>query len=266
MSLALRPQAKFSRQQLAQFLSARQVKSADDLSDVVKTIKHALLVMNHWWEFENALLLCLCGATAEARAAASIMILLPSEDRHVGIPQVRGQLEVLQASEQMRFSPVNVQAGLTFLLKLLGTMEMGIPLGINTEEVSKLARDCIASFGDFLVRDAPDAQDGEEVVGKVSGVQAYRSILGKIVTGLAGGLEVNIDDVHDLVLFRFLAPADVMHVVIEVIDKLGKTSPPSKKPKTSGAASSTATASASSSTVAAKKSSKAKERALAMLS
>ena len=129
------------------------MKSADDMAAVVKRHNHALLIMNGWWNFEHALLLSLCGATAESRASATILAELPTAERRRSIFEAKGALEFLQASEGFKFSPVNCQAGLKFVLKLLDTLHLGIPNEIVVEEVSSLARDCIASFQYFLSRE-----------------------------------------------------------------------------------------------------------------
>ena len=89
--------------------AARQVKSADDLSSVVRQGKLQLLCMNPFWEFEHSLLLSLCGATAESRAAAHILGQLPTGERHIKLSVVKTNLELLQSSDCMKLSPVSVQ-------------------------------------------------------------------------------------------------------------------------------------------------------------
>ena len=87
-----------------------------------------------------------CGATAEARAASAVMMILPSPDRKVTIQGALGHLELMKASEGNRMSPISVQAGLNYVLKVLQSLAMGISLETKSDEVSKMSRDCVWHF------------------------------------------------------------------------------------------------------------------------
>ena len=117
-------------------------------------------------------------------------------------------------------------------------------------------------------------QEGEEgdsearPASKIVGVQCYRYIVTILTLQCSTSLPVAPKDFGDLLLFRFLAPADLQDAVLELIEKLqrGGAAPAAKKSKTAALATAPSAASGSasgSSTDKKKKADLAKDRAIA---
>ena len=118
----------------------RKVKSADDITDIIRTGGHLLSVLDPFWALEAALLRCLCGATAESRCSAAIFAALPSAERHFEVAQSLALLEAQVASAAMKLSPTGVQASLRFVCTHLTNLNMGISMEVSLDSCSKLAR------------------------------------------------------------------------------------------------------------------------------
>ena len=118
-------------------------------------------------------------------------------------------------------------------------------------ELSKLSRDCLALFQHFLRRGEKskgkgkskgEGEGGDVVeVAEVAGEAAYKQILAGAVAALAKNTEVEAADLRDLVVYRWLATADIAEAAAEAIAAIQGAQPPdAKKHKATGAASSAA--------------------------
>ncbi|CAK0850440.1 unnamed protein product [Prorocentrum cordatum] len=251
--------AKLARQKLGQFIAAKQVASSDDMHDVVKTNKHKLEVMDpDSWALDHALLMSLCGATAEQRATCVIMCEMPAAAREITVKQCKARLETLANGEQMKMSPVGAQAGLKYLAKVLGSMCLGAPLEVKKDEVSKMVSDCVSTFQYFLSRRTTE--------GRVTGAAAYRRIVEIAEDAIKKKQQVDQKDFDDIVMYRYLCPSDIDGRVVQLIQECQKADgkgPPLKKPKTAGAAGGAAKGGGSSSSSGGGKQPKAQDLAKA---
>ena len=228
-------QADQARKHLAGVIAAKNVKSGDDMADIIKHTKHTLEVMDDWWAIEDSLLASLVGTTAEARAGAVIMAMLPDEDKELQDKKaVLTRLQTLQSSQQMTMSPISVQASLKYVVKTLSSMVLGIPLLVNTDEITRMAADCVGTFEFFLQRDILDEKEEQPDV--ISGETCFRHILTCAKLTLDAEKPVPEDDCADLALFRWLCPAEMEPILIEVLARLQSGVPKAKKAKAASAA------------------------------
>ena len=89
----------------AEMLAVKNVQDSDDMNDVRKTSRAALLNTDEHWLMEDGILLSLSGSTAEARAAAVIKSMLPDGNAEMLVGPVLAKLQTLAQSAQMRMSP-----------------------------------------------------------------------------------------------------------------------------------------------------------------
>ena len=246
-----------ARTKLTELCAVKKVKSADDMTDVIRSSGHLLTVLDEHWGLEAALLKLLCGATAESRASSTIMLALPSKDRDMEIAVALSVLEGHASSAAMKLSPPGVQASLKFIVTHLTNLNLGISMGVDLASCSKLARGALQQFEFFCVVDIGCC--GAEK--KLKGKEAYRRCFEHLLATLESG-PVAQELFELLELYQWLAPPDRVAEVTELLKKLKSAAGPAKKkPRTAkthygGSSSSTAAADPSKG--------KAKEKAAAM--
>ena len=139
---------------LTQMLATRQVKCSDDLDSVRRSGKTALQVTDEYWHIEDSLFQGLAGATAEQRASAMVTSLLPTPGSGLGMKEVLGKLQTLSASAAMNMSPLHVQASLSYIVKVLTNLTLGLPLTVNCEEITQMAQMALKQLWQFLDKGA----------------------------------------------------------------------------------------------------------------
>ena len=123
--------------------------------DVVKTSSALLRAHDSFWGLEGSMLRSLCGATAEQRAASQILAELPTKERDVVIADALARLQALAASPANKLSPQGVQAALTFIVKHLKNLGLGISITEKMDQMSALARRALFRFQLFSRPPAP---------------------------------------------------------------------------------------------------------------
>ena len=253
-------QAGDARAKLTNVCTVAKVKSADDLTEVMRTSGHLLAVLDDHWAMEAALLKMLCGATAESRAGLQMMVQLPSADRDVSILTALAALEVLSASPAMKLSPEGVQASLKFVLTHLGNLHLGISMEVDIRACSKLARGALEAFAFFCC--LPEGNLGAKK--KVKGRAAYEIVFTHSQKLAAEEQVVSPECFDTLTLFRWLAPTDREAEVAELIKLLSDRQIGEAAPKRARKAGAAASAASSSKDGSASSAGKAKQRAASM--
>ena len=200
-------------------MNTHKVASADEMCQVIKTSGHLLAVLDDKWALESALLKSLSGATAESRASHDILKEFPTKDTDVKMDHTIARLQTLKSSQALKLSPTNVQAALTFVLTHLGNLSMGISLDVTLASCSKLARAALAAFQFYCVLEIPGEGD-EDPPTKIRGEPAYKILFEHCLelTEQVKGVPAEMFD--QLVLYRFLSPADRESEVVKLIDTL----------------------------------------------
>ena len=200
-------------------MNTNKVASADEMCQVIKSSGHLLAVLDDKWSLESALLKSLSGATAESRASYDILKEFPTADNDVKMEHTIARLQTLKSSQALKLSPTNVQAALTFVLTHLGNLSMGITLDVTLASCSKLARAALAAFQFYCVLDIIGEED---VPTKIRGEPAYKVIFERCLDLTTRSQDVPADMFDQLVLYRWLSPADRESEVVQLIDQLQK--------------------------------------------
>ena len=162
----------------------------------------------------------------------------------------------------MQLSPLNVQAGLRFLIKSLGNLNLGVQLEENAEALSGLVRSGIQLFKFFCEAEKPGTKTD-----LIRGDEAYAAIWTKVAADKNAGAPISPAQLEQLQTYLWLAAEH--HAEIVDFLKTHATEVASAHKKKGGGSKATAAAgstSASSSSAGknAPAEDKGKARALAM--
>ena len=106
--------------------------------------------MDEQWAAEDAVLQLLVGSTAEARQAAVILAMLPTRERSIEIDKVKREIDSMCLSKAFNMAPVTVQASVKYIGNHLSTLATGLPIEVELDKCSQLARDSLSQFRYFL--------------------------------------------------------------------------------------------------------------------
>ena len=228
---------------LGQWVQAAKVKSADDMSEELRKKRSKLIALDSFWGICDQVILLLVGQGAESRAAATIMGKLPAKDRRVEISVAKHSLEQMANAKAFTMSPAAVQAGLKHVSQHLEVLSQGLPVSVELDKISRLARDCLGTFKYFLV-----VEDTKSKV--LVGDDAFEYLLKTCIEAKEKGAEMPSESAKLIMQYQWMALASQTADVATVLEAAQKSEVQATKKMRTGAkgsASSSTTGASSSS-------------------